>query len=380
MPQPKRRILFLVSSLCVGGAEKHTVTLANQLSRELFDVSLGYLKPIESLLPLVKQDFMNAVLCLNVRQRLDRRAVRDLRKFLVEQRIDTIICTNEYPALYAWLACWGLHRKPRLVEVFHTTTYARFKEKMQMLLYRYVFRRFDLLVYVSNNQRDHWLSRGLRAARDVVIHNGVDLVRFSKSFTSQELACVRDAFAIQHDDYLIGICAALRPEKAHEDLVAAISCLRNNGTPAKALFIGDGPQRAVIEEAIVRADLTSCVFITGAQLDVRPFLAACDVVALTSHAVETFSIAALEAMAMGKPLVLTRIGGASELVTPGRNGFLFEPGDIASLTAHLESLKDRAVQRDMGAESMKQVQRQFSENRMLEGFTEQLLQLTSALA
>ena len=380
MPPPKRRVLFLVSSLCVGGAEKHTVTLANLLSRELFAVSLGYLKPIENLLPLVQRDQIDDVLCLDVRRRLDWRAVSELRKFVVQKRIDTIVCTNEYPALYAWLACRPLRPTPRLVEVFHTTTFARLKEKLQMHLYRHVLRHFDLLVYVSDNQRAHWVARGLRAARDIVIHNGVDLTRFSKTFTPEEIADVRVSLGLRADDYVIGICAALRPEKAHEDLVTAIARLHANGIPAKGLFIGDGPQRAFIEAAIASAGLTDSIFITGSQLDVRPFLAACDVVTLTSHAVETFSIAALEAMAMGKPLVLTRIGGASEQVVAGLNGFLFEPGDVASLADHLQLLKEPAVQRSMGAESLKRVRQEFSETRMLQGFTEQLTRLTSAVA
>jgi glycosyltransferase involved in cell wall biosynthesis len=74
------------------------------------------------------------------------------------------------------------------------------------------------------------------------------------------------------------------------------------------------------------------VIFCGQQLDVRPFLGAADVFTLTSNN-ETFSIAALEAMAMGVPCVLTDIGGAHEMIVDGKNGFLVESGNPGSIAA-----------------------------------------------
>jgi len=84
-------------------------------------------------------------------------------------------------------------------------------------------------------------------------------------------------------------------------------------------------RNAVFPRTIAVLNLSGSAFITGFKDDVRPYLAICGVVVLASHAIETFAIAALQAMAMGKPLVLTRIGGAEEHVISGRNGFLWPP-------------------------------------------------------
>ena len=70
------------------------------------------------------------------------------------------------------------------------------------------------------------------------------------------------------------------------------------------LIIGEGPQRREIERQIAELELTGHAVIAGHRNDVRPYIACCDVMTLTSHNVETFSIAALESMALGKPLVL----------------------------------------------------------------------------
>ena len=107
--------------------------------------------------------------------------------------------------------------------------------------------------------------------------------------------------------------------------------------------------------------------------DVRPLLAACDTVALCSTAVETFSLAALEAMALGRPVVLSDIGGAAEMVRPGVEGFLFPAGDTAALVGRLAALADADVRSPMGAAARETVLARFSEDAMVERY-EALLQ------
>ncbi len=368
MSSSKINVLCLVSSLCVGGAEKHTVNLANLLNPRAFNAHLGYLKPVEALLHEVREELATRTFCLHVRKRIDWAAVSRLREFIDSHEIDVIVATNEYPALYALMALRGAQRIPKLIEVFHTTQYLRFKSKLQMLLYRLVFKRYDLLVYVSEKQREYWRSKGLAGKREIVIHNGVDLERFRDRSESSQRVALRAQCGSSENDLLIGICAALRPEKAHRDLLLALARLRERGISAKLLIVGDGPERSAIERTIAALCLSPCVFITGFKDDVRPYLAICDIIVLASHAIETLSIAALEAMAMGKPLVLTRIGGAEELVIDGKNGFLYEPGDIEALTDKLAELQLEATRKRFGSASRERVESLFSESRMMEQF------------
>jgi glycosyltransferase involved in cell wall biosynthesis len=368
----KINVLCLVSSLSVGGAEKHTVTLANLLNPRTFNVHLGYLKPIEALLNQVREELATRTFCVHVGKRIDRAAVSRLREFIDSHDIDVIVATNEYPALYALMARRGARRIPKLIEVFHTTQYLHFKSKLQMLLYRQVFKRYDLLVYVSEKQREYWRSKGLAGKRDIVIHNGVDLEHFRDRSEPSQREALRAQCGSSENDLLIGICAALRPEKAHRDLLSALAHLRERGISAKVLIVGDGPERSAIEHTIAALNLSPCVFITGFKDDVRPYLAICDIIVLASHAIETLSIAALEAMAMGKPLVLTRIGGAEEQVIDGKNGFLYEPGDIEALTDKLAGLQLQSTRKRMGSASRERVESLFSESRMMEQFELQI--------
>lgn len=369
-------LLFIVNSLGVGGAEKQVITLLNHLPRGRFRLHLAYLKRIEQQLPLLDASRLDGLVCCDVARGIERRAIRQLRDIIETQQIDALVCTNTYSMLYGFLARRAARRRrPKLATVFHTTLLRTLKEKAQMLLYSRLFNRSDLLVYVCENQRDYWRDRGLRAATDAVVHNGIDVDYFSDLQTPQQKLEMRRGLGFSPDDYVIGLCSYMRPEKAHGDLLKAISRLRSQGTAAKGLLIGDGPERSAIEAQITALGLQEHIVITGLQRDVRPYIGCCDVMTLVSHAVETFSLAALESMALGKPLIMTDIGGASEQVLHGQTGLLFEPGDIDALTAHLQSLASRTLQSRMGSAAQRRVRQLFTLDTMTTGFTEQMVRL-----
>jgi glycosyltransferase involved in cell wall biosynthesis len=369
-------LLFIVNSLGVGGAEKQVITLLNHLPRNRFRLHLAYLKRIENQLPLLDTSRLDTLVCCDVKRGIERHAVRQLGEIIETQQIDALVCTNTYSMLYGFLARRAARRaRPKLATVFHTTLLRTLKEQVQMLLYTRLFKRSDLLVYVCENQRDYWRDRGLRAAADAVVHNGIDVEYFSDLQTPQQKLEMRRSLGFSPDDYVIGLCSYMRPEKAHGDLLQAIARLRSQGTPAKGLFIGDGPERPAIEAQVTALGLREHIVITGLQRDVRPYIGCCDVMTLVSHAVETFSLAALESMALGKPLVMTDIGGASEQVLHGQTGFLFERGDINALTTHLRSLASRTLQSRMGSAAQRRVRQLFTLDAMTTGFTEQMVRL-----
>jgi glycosyltransferase involved in cell wall biosynthesis len=362
------RVLFVLSSLCVGGAERHVVTLLNHLDTQRFRLSLACLKQEATLLPQLRQERLAGITWCKVGHGFELHAVRRLARLIVNEEIDTLLCTNPYAMVYGYLAQRLARRRVRLLEVLHTTIVANRKEKLQMWLYRAMFRRSDLLIYVSDNQRRYWRERGLRARADCVIHNGIDTDYYAPGDPSagQQL---RGQLGFSPADFVVGICAVLRPEKYHCDLLEAIHRLRARGLPARLLIIGDGPERAHIEQRISELGLQEHVHMAGLQTDVRPFIGTCNVMALVSHSVETFSLAALESLALGKPVVMSNVGGASEQVTPGVNGYLFEPGDIDALCDCLQRLARARPGTEMAAAARDSVVSQYTLPKMLEKFS-----------
>jgi glycosyltransferase involved in cell wall biosynthesis len=207
-----------------------------------------------------------------------------------------------------------------------------------------------------------------------VIYNGVDTDEFRDARPAGEVARQRAALGLRESDYVIGISAVLRPEKNHVQLVEAIAGLRAQGVPARALIVGDGPMRAAIEARARARGVEHEVVFCGFQHDVRPYVAACDVMVLCSLT-EAFSLAALEAMALGRPVVHAQVGGAAEMILPGRNGYLFPAGDTGALTGKLGLLAERAVSRSMGANARQVVQARFSEKAMVDRYERTLLEL-----
>jgi glycosyltransferase involved in cell wall biosynthesis len=302
-----------------------------------------------------------------VSRRLDLSAARRIARTVEQEEIDVLVCTNSFSLLYGWLACRFSRVRPKLIEVFHTTDLGSWKHKLQMVFYRPFFGAADEVIFVCETQRRHWQKNALKMRSSRVIYNGIDVDHFVDCFSDKQKAELRHQYGLASEDYVVGICAAMRPEKAHADLLAAAKLLKAEGCSIKCLLIGDGPERRKIEARITSLGLNSDVKVTGFISDVRLAIAACDVMVLVSHH-ETFSISALEGMALGKPIVMSNIGGASEQITDGKNGKLFAAGDVGGLSKALGELQRKDKRNAMGVHARNSVIERFSQKKMVGSF------------
>jgi len=362
------RLLFVTGSLVHGGAERHSITLANRLAERGHECHFAYVKADHSQLERLNGV---AATCLDARKYLDLAALRRLKEIVREKKPAVIVAANQYALMYASLA----RGKVPLMETFHTTQVRSLKEDIQMLYYRPLFWNAERLVFVCEAQRRFWRRRGLFGRTTEVIYNGIDTEHWRAS--EAERPALRRALGYEEHDFVVGMSAVLRAEKNHLQMVDAIAMLRRRGIPARALLIGDGPMRGAVEARARAAGIAEQVVITGLQQDVRPLLAACDVAALCSTAVETFSLAALEAMALARPVVHAEIGGAAEMIRPWREGLLFPVGDTRSLADCLAALTEASLRARMGAQARETVEALFSERAMLDRYEAVLIELAS---
>ncbi len=365
-------VALLVDKLVAGGAEKHALTLANGFDRRRFAVSCFTLKPGGALEQQLDRGSLERIDCAHVQSRIDLKAVDRLVAMLEAQRCEALITTNPYASLYGWLAARRCRHRPAVVATFHSTNLPGVRYQLEMLLYRIVFPLCDALVFVSDNQRRYWQRRGLWSRKAEVIHNGIDFAHFSAAALEPGRDELRARWGFPVDSLVVGICAALRPEKAIGDLLNAVSDLARNGIDARAAIIGDGPQRPEIERHVRALGIDARAVFTGFQHDVRPYVDACDVMALTSSS-ETFSLSALESMARGKPMVMTDVGGADEQVESGKQGYLYRPGDVAGLVDALKRLVPVDERRRLGDAARERVRKSFPLEAMLERYSQLLL-------
>ncbi|HET7366184.1 MAG TPA: glycosyltransferase [Burkholderiales bacterium] len=362
------RLALVTGSLVHGGAERQAITLANRLAERGHECHAIYVKNDPSQLGRLRLPPEATVRCLHARRYFDLRAVAHLHAALARLAPDVVLATNPYALMYASLASAGA---PLAVSL-HSTYIRTLKEQLQMAAYRPLFWSAACAVFVCERQRRHWLARGLFGRRNCVIYNGVDLAHWQPV----NATALRRALGFADTDYVIGLSAVLRPEKNPTQLIDALARLRAMGLPARALFIGDGEERGAVEARARALGVADRFVISGFQEDVRPFVSACDVVALTSFT-EAFSLAAIEAMALGRPVVHPAVGGAAEMIHSGHDGWLFPVGDTATLVDRLAALADPLVRTGMGENARATVAARFSERTMIERYEQLLSELAT---
>lgn len=365
----RRIILFLISSLKYGGAERQTIDLINRLDTSRFAISLCYLLQDENLKSELRMEQFENLHCLDKKWRIDLSVLWRLKKITNKLMPELVVCVNPYPAFYAQLLRIFFRKAFKLIVVMHITAMPdRYNDIITKYLYGPLANRSDMIVFVCRNQMNYWINK-YRINKNLCryIYNGIDTARFIDQQSIEQKVEIRARHGIRESDFVICICAVLRPEKRHTDLIDACKILLDKGLLVKLLVVGDGPECGAIVSYIHRAGIPKHVVMVGFQQDVRPFVAVSDVFVIASSS-ETFSIAILEAMALGKAIVGSDVGGVSEQIIEGLNGFLFSPGDVHALAKCIETIMATNSSRAMGDRSIELVRKQFTVEHMVEQY------------
>ena len=168
--------------------------------------------------------------------------------------------------------------------------------------------------------------------RVTVIAGGANLERFRASADGNH---IKQEFQLQKGAPLIGCIARLDAPKGQQYLITALQDVVSRYPTARLLLIGEGPGRSILERQVVALGLEHHVTFTGFRRDVPDILAAMTVVAVPSTCPEAIPQIIIQTLAMGKPVVASRVGGVAELVIDGQTGLLVEPQDSGALAAAL---------------------------------------------
>jgi glycosyltransferase involved in cell wall biosynthesis len=183
---------------------------------------------------------------------------------------------------------------------------------------------------------------GIDRGRIVVIPTAVDAERFSPGAASVE---IRARLGVGAGEPLLVAVGRLDKLKGYDTLVDAFRIVGSRRRDVRLVIVGEGPERRAIEARVAGAGLADSVHLVGAAGDVVSYLRAADLFVLASDT-EGMPGAALEAMAVGLPVVATAVGGTPEVIVDGETGLLVAPGDPAALASAVIRLLDR---RDLAA-------------------------------
>jgi glycosyltransferase involved in cell wall biosynthesis len=204
--------------------------------------------------------------------------------------------------------------------------------------WRILGRLVDAITVNADALRAEAVAHGVRSAW-VVVRNGIDLERFTIDDTTR--AELRGALDLDPARPIVGAVGRLEARKGHDDLLRAVARLGARGAEAlpQVVLVGDGPERGALEVLARTLGIEHAVRFAGTVTDVRPWLAAMDAFVLPSRE-EGSSNAALEAMACGRPVIATSVGGTEELIEDGRTGLIVPPRDPAALATALATVLD----------------------------------------
>jgi N-acetyl-alpha-D-glucosaminyl L-malate synthase BshA len=173
----------------------------------------------------------------------------------------------------------------------------------------------------------------------------------------------RREFATDEEKLLVHL-SNFRPVKRIPDVVEIFAMVRKE-IPAKLLFIGDGPERTIGEWMVREKGLTRDVVFMGKQNQVQNLLGVADVMLLPSD-LESFGLAALEAMACGVPSVCSRVGGVPEVITDGVEGYLVPPRDVNTMAERtLRILTEPGRRETMGKAARQRASTEFCATKII---------------
>jgi glycosyltransferase involved in cell wall biosynthesis len=197
-----------------------------------------------------------------------------------------------------------------------------------------------------------------------VLYNGIDLDRFSAPAESR--AAIRRRLGLPEDHGIVTSVGQLIDSKGIDYLIEAASALgempdRPGRPPTTWLVVGDGDRREALMSKAQGLGLGERMRFLGKRDDVQAILAASDVFVFPSVWDEALGYVLLEAMAMGVPIVASRVGGIPEVIRDGENGLLVPPRDVGAMTQAIARLLDDPVGREtIGRQGRRTVEERFS--------------------
>lgn len=333
LPRPLR-VMFLVTSMPVGGAETLLVELVRRLDRARFAPEVGCLKqrgPLGEMLAdelPVHHDLLAHKYDLRIWPRLTR--------LLSDRQIDAVVTVGAGDKMF-WgrLAAWRIG-VPVIVSALHSTGWPDCVGRLNRMLTPIT----DGFIAVAESHGTHLVDRERFPSDKVfVIPNGIDTERFAPL---PDTGAVRRELGLGPTDPVVTLVAALRPEKNHELFIKVARRVVDRYSNARFLVVGDGPRRQPLEMLAGALGVEKNVLFLGSRSDVPRILGASDVFALTSHN-EANPVSILEAMSVGRPVVATNVGSIHEVIRDGQNGFLVPPGDAQQMASRIVALLDDPV-------------------------------------
>jgi glycosyltransferase involved in cell wall biosynthesis len=373
------KVLRVIARLNMGGPALHVAYLAAGLRERGYDTTLvaGTLARGEDSMAFVAEELGVRVervpeLGREIAPLRDLRAAGELAALIRRER-PQILHTHTAKAgavgrVAALLA--GDARPPIVVHTFHGHVLRGYFDPVRTqgfrLLERWLATTTTKLIAVSPQVRDDLVALGVAPAEKfVVIRLGIELERRVETDDGAR-AETRRLLGVPDDAFVVGWIGRMTGVKNTDAVLEAFRRLQDDGVDAYLCMVGDGPDRDKVERRAHELGVVRRCLFLGYQEDVAPFYAAFDTMILPSVN-EGTPVSAMEALAAGRPVVATRVGGIPDVVEDGEDGYLADPGHTVQLAEQLARLaRDPELRARMGAHGRARVVDRYAVARLLD--------------
>jgi glycosyltransferase involved in cell wall biosynthesis len=356
------RVMFVITSMPVGGAETLLSSLVRSFNRRRVEPQICCLKEPGPLGEVIKQELpLHSQL---IRHKFDIPVIRRLAKLYQRERIDAVVTVGAGDKMF-WgrlAARWA--NVPVILSALHSTGWPDGVGRLN----RWLTPLTDGFIGVARTHGEFLVERE-RFPRDkvFVIRNGIDTQRFQFDLAAREL--LRKELGIKPHAPVVGIIAALRPEKNHRVFLEAARLTADKISNAQFLIGGDGPERQELSDTAAELGIARQVHFLGNVQDTPGLLSAIDLFALTSDN-EASPVSIIEALACQRPVVATRVGSVPDLISEGETGYLVPVQDPQAQAARwVELLSDREQRERFGATGREFTVQHASIEEMVLGYT-----------
>ena len=360
------RVLQLIGTMHIGGAERVLQHLVSGLDRERFSVDVCCTKSTGSVSDELVSDGHRVIsLAAGTSRRRQYAVPLELRRLIARNDYD-VVHTHDTSVFLDGAATRMLGVRASLVQTFHFGNYPHIKRRY-LYAQRLAWRTYERLVAVSEAQRRALIEHvWVRPERITTIYNGVaDNVPARQP---EVRAAVREEFGIPPNAVVAGCIATMTAQKGIPHLLEAAASVNRDLPHVHFIIVGGGPLFEEMRGVAAALNLGPGVRFTNWRKDAVRLLAGFDVL-VSSSLWEGFAMVLLEGMAAAKPIVATDVGDNSVAVADGINGFVVPAGDSGALARAIASAAADPVRlQQMGCASHERFTRTFTVARMVEQY------------
>lgn len=366
----KARVLHIIRP-AAGGMKQHLEDLVAGLNGKEFMISVAGPgdsdgDDIKRVIEALGASYYPVRITGPLRPAQDFRCVLELYGLIKRERFDIVHCHGSKAGLVGRMAAWLAGAPVIIVTIHNFVVYEEVPLFKRLLFTRgeeFLGRKTTGIITVSRALKTEMAKKfGIPEDKVAAIYNGIDLERFR---VEKNLAGLRKDYGIGEDIPIVGTVARMAPQKGLRYFVEAAAMLVKEGCTGIFFIVGDGPLRPELEVQADRLGLKGRLIFTGYQSDIVSFLKMFDIFVIPSIA-EGLSITTIEAMAAGKPVIASRVGGLPELVKHEQNGLLVPPRDAGALTRAIKYLiRQPELCKNMGQTGNNMVIKEFTKKTMI---------------